>query len=413
MPPTILQIIPQLDTGGAELSAVEITAAVVAAGGRAIVLSEGGRLVADIAAAGGEHVMFPAASKNPVTMLANARRLERLFAAESIDIVHARSRAPAWSALLAARRAEIPFVTTYHGAYNETGPLKKLYNSVMARGDLVIANSAYTAGLIKSRYGTPDDRLRIIHRGVDGGHFDPAIVAPQRVSALRASWGVPEHAPVVLQAARLTGWKGQRVLIEAARILAATGRLHDAHIVLAGDDQGRTSYAQTLRADIARAGLADRIHLVGHVVDMAAAFATAHLAIVGSTEPEAFGRAATEAQVMSCPVIATRIGAPPETVLAPPDHDETTNTGWLVPPGDAAALAEAMARALARSGQDRAALGARARAHVLAKFSLHVMKSKTLAVYDELIGTKLVSGFLCATDGKRAVHEKAENFFQA
>ena len=214
--PTILQIVPQLDAGGAELSAVEIAEAVVRAGGRALVLSEpGGRLAPRVAAAGGEVIAFPAATKNPLKLLANARAIRRMVAAEGVDLIHARSRAPAWSALQAARQAAVPFVTTYHGAYNETNTLKKLYNGVMARGDVVIANSRYTADLIATRYATPRERLEVIHRGVDTGAFDPQGIAPDRVAELRRRWGLAPDQRVILQAARLTRWKGQGVLIDA------------------------------------------------------------------------------------------------------------------------------------------------------------------------------------------------------
>ena len=231
--PTILQIIPRLDTGGAERSAVEIADAVVRAGGRALVLAEPGRLAPEVVAAGGEFVEFPAATKNPLRMLANARAIERLIRQLGVDLVHARSRAPAWSALIAARRARVPFVTTYHGAYGETNAVKRYYNGVMARGDVVIANSRYTADLIAQRYGTPRERMEVIHRGVDCRQFDPARIAPERVSALRARWGVDPAARVILHAARLTAWKGQGVLIDAAAKLKAAGQLGDA-VVVAG-----------------------------------------------------------------------------------------------------------------------------------------------------------------------------------
>jgi glycosyltransferase involved in cell wall biosynthesis len=387
--PTILQIIPRLDTGGAELSTIEIAGAVAEAGGTALVATEGGRMADRIAEAGGEIVPFAAATKNPLTILANARRLERLIAERGVALVHARSRAPAWSALLAARRAGIPFVTTYHGAYAERGRLKRLYNSVMARADIVIANSAYTAGLVQSRYGTPASRIRIIHRGVDLARFDLAAIQPERVAALRTAWDVSPDAKIVLQAARLTSWKGQRVLVEAAGRLAGDGRLADVAIVLAGDAQGREGYTDTLRADILRLGLGGRVHLVGHVDDMPAAFAAAHVAVVASIEPEAFGRAAAEAEAMACPVIATDIGAPRETVLAEPAVTAQHATGWLVPPGDADALADRLARALALAPHERSSMGSRARRHVAENFTLARMRRATLDVYDGLLGTDL------------------------
>lgn len=387
--PTILQIIPRLDTGGAELSTIEITEAVVRAGGHMLVATEGGRMAEKITTAGGELITFPAGTKNPARLITNGRALARLVHARGVSLIHARSRAPAWSALMAARRARVPFVTTYHGAYAEKGALKRLYNSVMARADVVIANSHYTSELIGARYGTPEGKIAVIHRGVDLETFRPDRVSPQRVAALRAKWGVAADQPVILHAARLTGWKGQPVLIEAAGRLAQEGRLGNAVVVLAGDAQGRESYVQELREAAQRCGVTDRIRLTGHVDDIAAAYLAAHVTVVASIEPEAFGRAATEAQAMGCPVIATAIGAPPETILAPPNVSDTAATGWLVPPGDARALADRLGAALALGVEERRQLGERAARHVARSFTLEAMKRGTLAVYDRLLGTSL------------------------
>lgn len=387
--PTILQIIPELDTGGAELSTLEIAEAVHLAGGRALVLSEGGRLVAPLEDRGGEFVPFPAASKNPLRLLWNAGEIARMIAAEGVDLVHARSRAPAWSALLAARRTKRPFVTTYHGAYNEKGRAKRFYNSIMASGDSVIANSHYTAGLIRSRYGTPETRITVIHRGVDAEAFDPHRVAPERVAALRQSWGVQPDCPVILHPARLTGWKGQAVVVAAARHLLQQGRLGNAVFVLAGDSQGRESYVAGLERTIEEAGLGERVCLVGHVADMPAAFAAARVALVASTEPEAFGRTAAEAQAMGCPVIVTSIGAPQETVRAAPMAAPGEITGWVVPPGDEAALAATIGEVLGLRDVERAALARRARSRVEAHYTHRSMQVATMAVYDRLLGTDL------------------------
>jgi glycosyltransferase involved in cell wall biosynthesis len=376
----------------------------VRAGGRALVLAETGRLAGRLAAAGGEHVVFPAASKNPVRMLANAGALARLIARDGVDLVHARSRAPAWSGLIAARRSRVAFVTTYHGAYGETNAAKRAYNSVMARGDVVIANSRYTAELIVGRYGTPRAQIVSIHRGVDVHRFDPDQVAPERLAALRQGWGVEAGRPIILQAARLTAWKGQGVLIDAARHLHATGRLAGARIILAGDAQGRHGYAQWLQRKIDADGLTATVRLVGHVEDMAAAYLAAHVTVVGSTEPEAFGRAAIEAAAMQCPVIASDLGAPPETILAPPAAAASAATGWLVPPGDAAALADRLSAALALTEPARAEIGGRARRHVLSHFTLAAMQRQTLAVYDRLLGSALERRFVeaeaCGSSGQ-------------
>ena len=391
--PTILQIIPRLDTGGAELSTIEITDAIVKAGGRAIVLTDGGRLADEITRLGGELVPFPAGTKNPARIVWNALAIARIIRAEGVDLVHARSRAPAWSALIAARRTATPFVTTYHGAYSENGRAKNVYNSVMARSDAVIANSGYTAGLIRSRYDTPPERITVIHRGVDGAAFDAQNIGPERVAALRTAWGLTPNERVILQAARLTSWKGQAVLIAAAGLLKTSGQLGNAVVILAGDDQGRTDYSDGLRAQIVALGLGNHVRLVGHVADMPAALAVAYISVIASTEPEAFGRSVTEAASMGTPAIATDLGAPPETMLPHPNVPLHAATGWIVPPGDAAALAQALADALAMSPAMRTAMGQRARTRTLELFSLTAMKRQTLQVYDRLLLTKLCQAF--------------------
>jgi glycosyltransferase involved in cell wall biosynthesis len=382
-PITVLQIIPTLVTGGAERTTIDIAAALVSRGDRALVASEGGRLVDELKAAGGAFVRMPVSWKNPAAIAANARRIAALVRREGVDIVHARSRAPAWSAFLACRSTGVPFVTTYHGAYGEKGALKRLYNSVMARGDAVIANSRYTAALIRSRYGTPAERITIIERGVDLRRFDPANVDPVRRNLLRQEWGIGRERRIVLNLARLTGWKGQRVLIEAAALPPLRG-VESLAIVLAGDDQGRKGYRQELEGLITERGLSDRVLVVGHCDDAPAALALADAAVVASTEPEAFGRAALEAEAMGVPVVVTDLGAAPATVLAPPEVEPAARTGWRVPPSDPHALAATLAEALALSGPERHALAIRARAQA-ERFSVEAMQAATLALYDRLL----------------------------
>lgn len=392
--PTILQIIPQLDTGGAEISTLEIVEALVKAGASALVATQGGRLADEVGRLGGELLPFPAATKNPVRMWRNAGKLASIIEQRSVALIHARSRAPAWSALIAARRMRVPFVTTYHGAYGGQNALKNTYNGVMAKGDVVIANSGFTARLIRERHGTPDEKLRIIHRGIDPRKFDPARISPDRIDALRKAWGVKPGQRVVLQAARLASWKGHRTVIEAIAQLQQHNALGDAVVVMAGDPQGRDGYRDDLTARIKGHGLENRIRLTGHCADMPAAFAAADLAIVASTEPEAFGRAVTEASAMGVPVIATNIGAPPETVVTEP---EGKRTGWLVPPGDAAALAAAVRAATGLSHADLAALSHRAKQHVANHFTIANMQRATLAIYDELLGTGLAQALTGTT----------------
>jgi glycosyltransferase involved in cell wall biosynthesis len=380
---TILQAVPRLDAGGSEQAAVEIAAALSRVGAMPLVATEGGRMATALADAGGEIVQLPVASKNPFTLLRNARRLAALIKQRDVKLVHARSRAPAWSALLAARRMRRPFVTTYHGAYGSPAPFKNFYNSVMARGDRVIANSRYTAQLIVSRHKVPAERIRVIYRGVDVAKFSPELMVSNRLGRLRALWGVGESQPVVLQAARLTSWKGQAYVIEAARDLLRHDRLGNAVFIMAGDAQGRDTYRKELEQLIARYKLADHVRLVGHCDDMPAAFALAQVTVIASTSAETFGRTSIEAQAMGCPVIVTDIGAAPETIVT----DRQSFTGWVVPCRDAASIAGRIAEALMLSPDERGALGARARRHVAARFTLGQMQRGTLAVYDELLGT--------------------------
>jgi len=381
----ILQIIPELEAGGAERTTVDVAAGLAGAGARALVATEGGRLVGELQAKGGHWLRFPAAAKNPLRMAINTAKLVALCRREGVQLIHARSRAPAWVALGAARRLGLPFVTTYHGSYSGRAGVKVLYNSVMARGDVVIANSHYTADLIRRLHAEQaGDRVRVIYRGTDLSAFNPHAVGTGRVESIRRAWGVAPHERIVLLAARLTAWKGHRVLIEAAALLRDQG-VRDLAIVLAGDPQGRAAYEREIDALVAARGLGDMVRRVGHCTDMPAAFRAASVVAVPSVEPEAFGRSAVEVQALGTPVIVSDLGAVPETVLAPPEVPAGQRTGWRVPPGDAAALATALTEALSLGASARDALARRCRAHVEAHFSLDGMVGDTLAIYADLL----------------------------
>jgi glycosyltransferase involved in cell wall biosynthesis len=380
----ILQIIPELNAGGAEAATIDIAAALAEVGAKALVASEGGRMVSDLQAKGGIWLPFPARTKNPLAMARNERRLARLIGSEAIALVHARSRAPAWVAYGAARAMKIAFVTTYHGAYSGKGAFKLHYNSIMAKGDAVIANSAYTGRRIAKLYPFAADRIRIIERGIDLRVFNPQDVDPARVKALRQAWNVATEERIVLLAARLTAWKGHKILIEAARLLVAAG-LSGTKFILAGDDQGRASYVKEIDAAISQAGLTGTMRRSGHCSDMPAALLAATAAVVPSTEPEAFGRVAVEAQAMGTPVIVSDLGGLSEVVLSPPEVDSALRTGWLVPAGDAKALAVAIFEALSLGATARDSLAQRARADVLRRFSVERMQTETLATYAALV----------------------------
>ncbi len=377
--PTVLQVLPSLVTGGVERGACDMARAIEAAGLNAVVMSSGGPMADALVPEGIRHIQAPVAAKNPLTIWRNAGRIARVADAVGAGIIHARSRAPAWSAWLAARRLGRPFVTTFHGTYNFHGPLKRRYNSVMARGDRVIAISQFIADHIAAHYDCLADRVRVIHRGIDTGDFDAASVAPARLEALRAQWGLRGvesngRRGVVMLPARLARWKGHAVLIAAMAEV-------DALAVMVGG--GNYGYRAEMEALAERLGVADRVRFVGDCRDMPAAYALADLVVSASTDPEAFGRVAVEAQAMARPVIASAHGASPETVIdlaARPD----SGTGWLVPPDDPAALAAALTQALALPAEARAAIGDRGRANARARFSREAMCAATLAVYAEL-----------------------------
>lgn len=372
--PIVLQVLPSLVTGGVERGTIEITEAIADAEGVALVTSAGGPLVKAVERAGGRHITLPLDRKDPLSIWRNAARLEALIRAENIAIVHARSRAPAWSAWLAARRTGAHFVTTYHGAYSEGVPFKREYNSIMARGELVIAASRYIAELIVFRHKLHPTRIRIIPRGVDTAIFNPGIVVPDRLARLVAAWRLPDGVPTVVLPGRLTAWKGQAVL------LLAMARLErrDVHCVLVGSDQGRRRYSAQLVRQAERLGIAERVRLVGNCDDMPAAYMLSDVVVHASTQPEAFGRVVIEAQAMGRPVIAADLGGPVETVR----HGET---GWRVPPDNPAALATAIEHALALPEADRQALGQQARVAVQQGYTVRAMQESTLDVYEELL----------------------------
>lgn len=273
---------------------------------------------------------------------------------------------------MAARRAGVALVTTYHAPYAENLPGKRWYNSVMARGDRVIAISTYIANLIVERHGIDPGLIRVIPRGVDPAIFDPARVVPDRIARLMRSWRLPDGAPVVMLPARLTRWKGQAV------VLRAMAKLQDTEAVCVLLGEGRPGYVKELTELAHRLGIADRLRLVGHCDDMPAALMLATVAVSASTEPEGFGRAVIEAQAMGCAVVATNHGGAAETV-------EDLVTGWHVPPNDPDALAAVLEHALAMGAEDRLALGERARASVVMNYTVARMQAATLDVYRELL----------------------------
>jgi glycosyltransferase involved in cell wall biosynthesis len=366
-----LQVLPSLVTGGVERGTVEMAKAIVEAEGVALVASAGGPMVRQIERAGGTHIALQLTTKSPLGIWRNARALEALIHDRNVSLVHARSRAPAWSAWLACQRTGVPFVTTYHGTYGESFPPKRLYNSVMARGRIVIAASHFIADLVAARHHVDVSRIRIIPRGVDPAVFDPATVSGSRIAKLAADWRVPDNMRIVTLPARLTAWKGHSVLLDA---MARLNR-PDVMCVFVGSSQERHGYVRDLERKALRLGISDRLRLVGQCNDMPAAMCLSDIVVHASTKPEAFGRVVIEAQAMGRPVIASDLGGPVETVR----HGET---GWRVKPGNPDALAAAIELALDLDPEARLSLGQRARASVP---TVRAMQDATLDVYEAVL----------------------------
>jgi glycosyltransferase involved in cell wall biosynthesis len=372
-PPAVLQVIPRLVSGGAERGTVELAAALTAAGWTAYVASAGGPLEHAVTRGGGTHLTLPLASKNPLVMRRNAAALAREIRRFEIDIVHARSRAPAWSAAAAAHTTECHFVTTFHNAYGVGSRLKHRYNSVMARGERVIAISDFVAGHAARVYGVGADRLRTIPRGVDLDLFDPRQVTGARMAELARRWQVPDGMPVVMLPGRLTRWKGGLDFVAA---ISALGR-RDLFCLMLGAEQ-RPGFRAELEAAVARHRLDGLFRIVEDCHDMPAAYMLADVVVSASTDPEGFGRVIVEAQAMGRPVIATDHGGARETIVP-------GITGWLVPPRAPVALADAIGIALSLAPADRSLLACRAVQHVAAHFTHEKMCAKTIAVYEELL----------------------------
>ncbi len=374
--PTLLQVLPRLQSGGVERGTIEITDAITKAGWRALVASEGGPLIPNITHAGGEHLTLPLASKSPFVIHRNSKRLSHLMRQKSISLVHARSRAPAWSAYLACKALKLPFVTTFHGVYGLEGFMKKRYNSVMVAGDRIIAVSQYVYDHIIKEYGVDPTRIRLIHRGVDLKIFNPDKVIADRLIAITKSWRLPEDSapPIIFCPGRITRIKGQNILVEALAKLPHRNFL----CIIAGNDEGHEDYRAELEQQIREAGLEGFVRIAANTQFMNEAYTLADIVVIPSIQPESFGRTSVEAQAMGKLVIATDHGGVRETILA-------NETGYLIPPSDSDSLSGAIGFALERDEDTKRAMGDFAKVHIKKHFSADIMKRKTIDVYRELL----------------------------
>lgn len=386
MQPVIMQIIPALGAGGAEQGCIDVAAELVNAGAQAIIVSNGGPRVHELARSGAVHIEMPVHSKNPVVMAQNIRRIRNLILRYNVNIVHARSRAPAWSAYRACKGTGAHFMTTCHAPYNISGKLKRFYNSSITKGERIIAISNFVARYLQEEYHTPPDKIRLIPRGIALDRFHPTAVTPQRLIMLAQEWRIPDGANVIILPGRLTRWKGHHVLIDAMERL----KRDDIFCVLIGSDQGRTKYREELEDSIKNKNLGGHVRLVDHCNDMPAAYMLASIVVCPSTDPEGFGRIPVEAQAMGRPIIASDHGGAQETIIR-------GETGWLVKPGDAPELARAIDEALSLTANQRSILATRAMAHIAHHFTREQMMDKTLDVYAELLKGEM--------NGPRSLHK--------
>jgi glycosyltransferase involved in cell wall biosynthesis len=379
---TILQIVPSLAAGGDERATLAVTAALIETGARALVATDSRELAGELQATGGLFIRFPAATKNPIAMALNTRRLQRIIAAERVDLVHTRSRWTAWSAVKACRKMKRPLVTSLPTDGGRTRS-RTSFETAVAEGNTVIASSEFAAGRAQTLFPAPPKRLRVVRQGMDLSKLQPERVGGRRVSDVRASWGVAAHERVVLIPARLAPGRGQPTLIEAAALIKGRG-LHDVRFVLAGE-ASKPAFAGELDALAIKCGVQSIFTRVGAAADPAAAFVGAAVVVFPATDPDGVTRTAIEAAAMGALTIISDVGSAREIVAAPPHTDDEARTGWLVPPREPAALADAIVAALSLGASAREAVRRRLRAKIAEAYSLERMTRDTLSVYAEAL----------------------------
>ncbi|HSU99075.1 MAG TPA: glycosyltransferase [Roseiarcus sp.] len=378
---TILQIVPPLAAGGDEVATLAVTAALKEVGARALVATDSRELAGELQAIGGLFIRFPAATKNPIAMALNTGRLQRIIASERIDLVHARSRWAAWAAVKACRKAKRPLVTSLPG--DGGGRPRTSFETAVAEGDFVIASSEFAAGRAGALFPAPPKRLRVVRPGMDLSKLQPERVSGRRVSDVRSGWGAAAHERVVLMPARLTSGRGQDMLMEAAALIKAHG-LDDIRFVLAGEPS-KPVFAAELDALAAKCGVRSIVTRVGAVADRPAAFIGAAVVTFPAADADGVTRTAIESAAMGALTIVSDVGPAREIIAAPPHADAEARTGWLVPPREPAALADAIIEALSLGASAREAVRRRSRAKIAEAYSVERMTRDTLSVYAEAL----------------------------
>ena len=374
--PVIVQIVPQMNRGGVERGTVEIAEAISARGWKAVVICNGGRMENQLRRAGAEVYTLPVDTKNPMKWPAVRRRLKAVLLSVGADIVHVRSRAPAWIALPLTRAMGIHSISTIHSKFVPQNFVKRIYNQKMLTADGIIAISDYVKSVITSHYSeaVSEKAIQVIHRGVDLDVFDPAKVSQHRIVRLSETLNLPDDGPVVMLPARATEWKGHAPLIEAVARLEAK----DVTLLLLGAGDGHSRFIERLRALAIKTGLDGRLRIASGTDDMPAALMLADVVAMPSTIPEPFGRVALEAQAMGRPVVAFKHGGAIESI-------QEGETGWLAEPNNVEDLARCLQLALKLGPRQRTIWAKRARVHVESAFSTQQMCEKTLEIYADFL----------------------------
>jgi glycosyltransferase involved in cell wall biosynthesis len=380
---TVLIAVPTVEVGEADEGAVELARMLGANGHRAVVVSNGGRLEPGLAAGGTETIRLDMTSRSPPAIFYNAFALRRIIARRRCAIVHALARAPAWSALIAARMAGVPFVTTWYNGFREQNIFKRFYNGVMTRGERVIAVSDQIAEAIATRYSSTSGRIVVVPSRIDFAVFDPALVTPQRVSAVRSTWDIGADTRAIVVIGPILRRKGHHVAVRAAGRLKEMG-LRNFSFVFVGEDPGRSSYAGELWDLVLATQTSDVIRIVGPPDDLPAAHSAATAVVCPAIQLEGSQRSVLEAMAMERVVIASDLAVGPETVLAPPGAAEDRMTGLTFKSADDRELAAALIRLLSAPESVRAAIGRRGRELAVAQFAGEQSAAQMLALYGEL-----------------------------
>ena len=377
----VLQVIPKLGYGGAETGCYDIAHYLPENGCKSFIVTSGRELTKFVDKKKVKLIKLPVHSKNPLLILINTILLIGIILFFKISIVHARSRAPAWSCLFATKLTNRKFVTTFHGTYNFSGKLKKFYNSVMVRSDLIIAGSNFIFSHIKENYSeflTSRKKFLVIFRGINVDYFDSSTKLENDEKNLLQKWNINDEKKIILMPGRLTSWKGQELFIEAINLVKIELGYEAFHAVILGNDQGRDLYKKKLIRLTEQYRLTNQIKFIDHCEDMALAYKVSDIIVSASIEPEAFGRVAVEAQSMEKLIIASNIGGSNETI-----NDE--KTGFLFKSGDAESLSKKIIRGLAMDETSINLMGKKGRDNIIKKFNVEKMCFSTYSEYKRLL----------------------------